>query len=149
MLVLNKVVTQEEWTEAVLEAWKKDYKLGFLMCNVLGIGFDLKLDKEDWRDMQIYINSLKLVPALPRIYTCSARIMPWLAKAVPKASNAMFDGNVELAKKYISASINFTKGYAKRGVPGTEAKRAMNLDKALVVIRAREIKSPYDWDVCS
>ena len=142
-MIKDVKVTKGMVADALIDAWQKDFKLGYALVSVFyGIDCDrsVKVNPDDWGLMQKKCG-LKYAPSY-----LSVRV--WLADRMVNASDALFSGNVELARKWIisgkdKARIN---GEFERDL--SKVKYAEKSAIANRRVKLRELDKRHDWATC-
>lgn len=131
--------SQDQWEDALLQGWKNNKSMGAVLALAAGIGRVMEAGEWD----RIRCRASKMKPSFSEFSRFSQPCRAWVATHATFASNALWDGNFELAKRLIKKGGVATHGMAKH-------RREVRSDekdlRGLRTIHARSLSKRHDWN---
>jgi len=137
----ERVVTQAEWSRALVDGWQKNRALG--RCVAVACGFEgVSMSDEDWNRARAQIDRL-----MPPVGFSSMKnpVRAWMAGHARRANDALWDGRIDAAIKLVA------QGGKSKPIPGrAEARREGNRPevRGRLVIGFRARDKGTDWNTC-
>ena len=136
-------ITRESWARALVECWLKESTLGCALIIASGITpyHDNKDDPPfDW-------NEACRQAGLPEFTRLKQKAAPWIATNYRNANMALWDGKLDLARKWIQSGKD--KPAYKKMRPSIEAKQNIpDAPKNRLMVSLRERDTRRNWNVC-
>ena len=145
-------ITQDAWIESIIFSWQKAENIAYLLAHASDnlIARELKmLKRSDWREMHGYAE--KLYPPLQEHYHGIGDVRGWLASNCMRASNALFDGKPDLARKILKSKKDYGMGSYKKAIMNDFKKEGAKPDemRGLKLISNKQLNSePSNWKKC-
>jgi len=145
-------ITQDAWIESIIFSWHKAENIGYLLAHASNnlIEMQLRMLKlSDWSEMYGFAGNL--YPKLEKHIKTRGDVRGWLASNCMRASNALFDGKHDLARKILKSKNDYGMGSYKKAIRNDFKKEGEKIDamRGLKFISNKQLNSePSNWKKC-